>query len=375
MGHSSQRVLRGTVVYYPVRPDVPLHETHVHGELSRRLARLLAMRYGGKFQSSVRHASPVYFVPSATLVGVRRAEQLGIHAESDLFGGVVPYRFVRTKAITHPLVSPTARAPTGWSVEFGKLVADAVLRGFTAFSLSDAKAAGLRLLEGGTLRVKPVDATAGRGQTCVDSERELDEALAGQPAEVVARDGLVLEENLEEASTYSVGQMTVGRLRATYVGTQRLTPGESGELVYGGSDLVVVRGDFGDLLRLKLSDGFRRAISQARIYDRAANACFPGFFASRRNYDAIEGFNSRGEHRSGVLEQSWRVGGASTAEIAALEGFDADPSLRSLRASSFEIFGNGKPDLPENARACFRGVEPGIGLIHKYVVVENDGNP
>lgn len=374
MSNPPRRNLRGTVLYYPVRPDVPRHEREVHGELSRRLARLLTMDFGGEHRSQARHESPLYFVPSATVVGVEHAKSLGIHTEADLFGGVVPHAFVCTKAITHPLFSPTARAPPGWNPEFDRLVAASVLRGFTAFSLSDARVAGLRLLKKGMVRVKPVEATAGRGQMCVASEDELDAALASQPADAVAQGGIVLEENLCEASTYSVGQVTVGPVRATYVGTQRLTVGERGEPVYGGSDLVVERGEFGDLLRLELSEGFRRAISQARTYDRAARRCFPGFFASRRNYDAIEGVNSRGEHRSGVLEQSWRVGGASTAEIAALECFQADPDLETIRASSFETFGAVEPGLPKDARLCFRGVDPNVGLIRKYVRVEAYGH-
>ena len=46
-----------------------------------------------------------------------------------------------------------------------------------------------------------------------------------------------------------------------------------------------------------------------------------------------------GRRRSGVLEQSWRAGGASGAEIAALEAFRADPSLPSVRAITREVYG------------------------------------
>ena len=45
------------------------------------------------------------------------------------------------------------------------------------------------------------------------------------------------------------------------------------------------------------------------------------FFASRRNYDVVAGLDARGQRRCGVLEQSWRVGGASPAELVALAAF------------------------------------------------------
>lgn len=44
--------------------------------------------------------------------------------------------------------------------------------------------------------------------------------------------------------------------------------------------------------------------------DAAALDCFPGFFASRRNYHIGQGRDAKGRFKSGVLEQSWRIGGA-----------------------------------------------------------------
>ena len=64
----------------------------------------------------------------------------------------------------------------------------------------------------------------------------------------------------------------------------------------------------------------------AMIDDAAATECFPGLVASRRNYDVAQGTNARGKRCSGVLEQSWRLGGATGArqrasgELTAREG-------------------------------------------------------
>lgn len=365
--------LLGTVLYYPARTYEPQHEKHIHCALGQQLARLMTMHYGGEHTADSQHHLPVYFVPSSTIIGLDLANSMGIQTEADLFGGVVPYAFVCTKAITHPLISPDASAPTGWSTTFSRQVAQSVLAGYTAFSLSDARQAGIELLKQGVLRVKPVHATAGRGQIQVNNLAELDAALALQDSEEIAHSGLVLEEHLNDVRTYSVGQVHIAGIRASYVGTQRLTPDNNGELVYGGSDLIVVRGDFDDLMAVDLSAEFHQAISQARVYDQAANDCFPGFFASRRNYDTAEGINSQGQHKAGVLEQSWRIGGASTAEIAALEQFWSDPELKTVSASTFEVFGSQDGELPPEAQECFQGVDPDIGQIRKYVMVKAYG--
>jgi hypothetical protein len=302
------------------------------------------------------------------LVGIDQAAQLGITGEHDLFGGAVPYPFVATKVITHPLVEQNASAPGGWSNSFADQVQSAVLHGYSVFTVDQAYAAGERLLEDGPVRLKPVHATAGRGQRVIQSLTELAEALAGIDAAELTGAGLVLEENLTAVATYSVGQVRVADLTATYYGSQRLTTDNAGDEVYGGSDLVVVRGDFDALGQLSLPENIRTAVEQARTYD-AATSVFPGLFASRRNYDVAQGTNARGQWRSGVLEQSWRVGGATGAEIAALEAFRADPALQVVRASTFEVYGESQ-DPPPHATVYFRGVDEHVGWLTKYAMVK-----
>jgi hypothetical protein len=184
--------------------------------------------------------------------------------------------------------------------------------------------------------------------------------------------GLVLEENLLEVTTYSAGQVRVADLTATYYGSQRLTTDNAGDEVYGGSDLVVARGDFDALSRLPLSESICIAVGQARAYD-AATSVFSGMFASRRNYDVAQGLDARGQQRSGVLEQSWRIGGATGAEIAALEAFRSDPDLRVVRASTYEVYGTSEPP-PPHATVFFRGRDERIGPLTKYMMVETHGD-
>src|SRR5262249_57418451 len=103
--------------------------------------------------------------------------------------------------------------------------------------------------------------------------------------------------------------------------------------------VVRVRGGWKALDGLALPDGLRLAVAQARRYDEATSA-YPGFAASRRNYDIAEGIDAAGRPRSGVLEASWRVGGATGAEIIALTAFKQDPSLHVIDVSHIAHFGH-----------------------------------
>jgi hypothetical protein len=201
----------------------------------------------------------------------------------------------------------------------------------------------------------------------VDRIEEADSALGEiEPAEL-ERYGIVIEQQLEDVVTFSVGQARIAGLVASYYGTQRITTANDGKPVYGGSDLVIVRGDYDALLGRDLDPETRTAVEQAMQYDAAVQAFFPGWLASRRNYDIARGRDPGGQWRSGVLEQSWRIGGATPAEIAALEAFRGDPGLQSVRASTHEV--HGACDLPADAVVQFQGADERIGPITKYSLV------
>lgn len=349
------------------------HESASREWVAAKLAALKGYEFGGEYDPQARYGGRLYLVPNETLVGVELAHELGIHSEDDLFGGVVPYPFIATKTITHPLVAADATAPDGWSHAFGARVKDAVFPGYSAFTLADARIAAERVLARGVARIKHGRGIGGMGQEVVSSAAELDAVLdAIDPAELY-RDGIVVEWNLDEVTTYSVGQVRVAGLVASYCGTQRVTENSTGAQVYGGSDLIVVRGDYDALPGLDIAPEARLAVQQARKYDAAAAEEFPGFLASRRNYDVAQGLDGEARRCSGVLEQSWRIGGASAAEAAALEAFRADPAIRVLRASTFEVYGEAK--IPPRAVVQFSGRDEHTGPISKYTVVEGYGNP
>ena len=351
------------------RDSTPDHEHAVHRKLAEHLAALLHTEV---VDSAEPDSDELYYLPTTTLIDPARYRTLGITCIADFFGGLVSHPYMATKAISHPLPA-NARFTSGWTDDFARHASDALLKGYTVFSSEDALRAAALLLQDGPLRLKPVRATAGRGQTVIENLAALETQLQAMDQAELALWGLVLEENLDQVQTFSVGQALVAGLVCSYYGVQHLTRDHQGESVYGGSDLVLVRGDYDQLLQLDLEDPLRLAITQARRYEHAAIQAFPGFLASRRNYDVARGLNHQGSIRSGVLEQSWRIGGASSAELLALAAFADDPALRRIRASTHEVFGD--TQLPADATLFYQGDDREVGRICKYARIRDYDHP
>ncbi|WP_185999039.1 DUF3182 family protein [Novosphingobium aerophilum] len=308
-----------------------------------------------------------YFIPSDTLL-TTQAGELGIACEGDLYGGVVPFRFIATKAVGHPLVRGARAVPEGWNEGLGKALGETVLPGFSTFDLADALAAGTALLESGPVRIKPVEATAGRGQVVVRSPDELEAALSRLNPGQVRREGLVLEQNLVDVKTFSIGSSKIFDRSIAYWGTQAITVDRRGQTVYGGTRLHAVRGGLAELAARDFSHELAEAIEKARHYDRTIFEGFSGMFASRRNYDVASGRDHLGRSRIGVLEQSWRVGGATPAEITAFERFAADPQCDDVICATVEVHGDCDA-APPGAIVYYAGVDPVAGPMTKYVMV------
>ena len=354
-----------------IKGHASVHEHATREQIARRVAALKGCPFIEEIPQPL-WPRRTYLVPSDTLVApdLRRLKLFG---EDDLLGGVVPHAFLATKAISHPLASASAAAPGGWNPLLADLVQTAVLPGYTAFSRQDALLAGEKLLARGPVRVKPVGETGGRGQVVVHDASALAARLAVLDNAALLAQGVVLEHNLTQVETLSVGQVRVAGILASYSGTQQLTQDNTGALAYGGSDLTVVRGDFHALLATLPPGTRRKAVDQALVYDAAVRSCYPGFFASRINYDVAQGLDAAGQWCSGVLEQSWRIGGATGAELAALEAFHADKSLQTVHARCVERYGPLRP-VPPSATLYFQGEDPEVGLLTKYALIHRDGD-
>lgn len=336
------------------------------GHRSRSVAALAEVL--GPLVAGARRGRP-YVVPDLTLIG-EEAVALNIAGEDDVFGGVAPHPVVAGKAIVHGLPSPGCAHPQGWSADFARDMVSHALPGFSAFSKGDARTALYRLLAHGPVRLKPAWADGGLQQHVVRDAVDAETIIAMMPDDHLAACGVVLETNLSDVTTFSVGRVRVGNHEIAYVGTQHVTRDNEGREAYGGSRLLCARGGFSAFSRATLSPQMSQALDQARAFDSAADRHFAGFFASRRNYDVAIGRDARGTLRSGVLEQSWRIGGASGAEIAALQAFAGDDELRFVVASCHEIYGRAESP-PEEAHVYYDADDSEVGNLTKYALVES----
>jgi hypothetical protein len=357
------------IVAHSTREGAPQHEVETNRALARWLAQILGLKFGGSYDPQKHADRDLYLLPTQTLVGPAQARELHVNGPADLWGGYVDHDFICTKAISHGLLSSEAKAPEGWSPLFCERVRDVVLAGLSVFALADARPAAERLLYSGPIRLKPVHACAGRGQEVIHSLDAFEAVLARPEAAQMFSEGVVLEQDLHDVVTHSVGQSFIGDHVFSYCGEQYLTQDGQGEEVYGGSNLLVVPGGYEDLLTLDLPDGVRQAIEQAQVFDAAADEAYPGFYASRRNYDIAQGLDSHGQRCSGVLEQSWRMGGASSAEVAALQSFINHPGLKAIHVSSVETYVD--QALPADAIEVYRGPAENSDFLLKYVTVKS----
>ncbi|CAM4017716.1 DUF3182 family protein [Bordetella muralis] len=371
MTHSSRFSPAG-VMAYPRDSNASQHELATQLCLTRKLAELLQCQVLEPYQGdSARPGAAPYYVPDQTLITPVHAQKLGISDETRFFGGMVPYDFVASKAITHGLWRQRSAAPEGWSHFLAERLGDAVLSGYTAFSAEDARQAGTALLRHGPIRIKPVYANAGRGQRVVQDVDELESAIA-EMKEITR--GVVLEENLAEVETYSVGWCRVGGYTLSYVGTQGLTQDNNGQDVYGGSILRCILDEPAALTSLDMTQNERHAVNLAMRYDAAVSQAYPSLIASRRNYDIALGQSMTGTWRAGVLEQSWRAGGASIAEASALLHLAHHPDCREISAYTQERYGPAS-EQPDPGDLVFHGQDSQVGWLTKTggIVRENDG--
>ncbi|SEK05606.1 Protein of unknown function [Paraburkholderia diazotrophica] len=366
----------------PARPALPVvlvyrgqrktdqtgHEVETLWALARQIAELKGTTLAGEFNASDAYPAHRYLVPDDTLT-LTQARKLGVRSVRDLFGGVVPFPFVATKLIAHALPDDAQASPPGWSRVFGEHTASLVLPGHSAFSRDDACNAARMLWPQGHVRIKRPYGIGGAGQSLVADMNELEAELDALGDATLRAEGIVVERQLDSIETLSVGQVTLDDLVASYYGVQHLTVNNHGHHVYGGTDLVVVHGGFDMLAQLDVTSDIHEAISKARAFDAAVQNDYAGFFASRRNYDVAWGIDAQGVRHCGVLEQSWRVGGATGAELGALRMFRADPRVYAVRASTRELYGD-DVQVPDGACIVYRGVDARAGAITKYYTVD-----
>ncbi|MBV6871187.1 DUF3182 family protein [Xanthomonas euvesicatoria] len=337
------------------------HERATHAWVCREVAHLLGVPDAGVAGDGVVEVG-TFHVPDDTLT-TAQARGLGIHGVGDLLGGIVPHAFLATKVIGHPLVSDDAASTAGWDQALAMSLIPATLPGYTAFSRPDAMHAFEALSDGGDVRLKLPTGVGGNDQWRIADASQLAQVLDSLPDTYLGTHGGVLERNILQPTTHSVGELCLAGVQIAYYGTQCSVPDADGSDVYGGSSLCVYRGSLEALMATALPSLERRVVEQACRYDRCVTAAYPELQISRRNYDVVSGQDAGDVPVCGVLEQSWRIGGATPAELAAIAAFQQDPALQWVRASTHEIY-QGQP--PADAQVYYRATQSGPGPRYKY---------
>src|SRR5262245_50255696 len=166
------RVIDAVAVHFSqLAAPMYTHERITLSAVAASIARLSGCRFAGDYNPKEHAGTRLFFVPSDTLM-LDEARDIGIHSPHQLYGAVAPYPFVKTKAISHPLINVHATRPCGWSSAFADDVRGAVLPGYTAFSSNDARMAARRMLPLGAVRVKEPLGDGGHGQTVIKATAE-----------------------------------------------------------------------------------------------------------------------------------------------------------------------------------------------------------
>ena len=76
------------------------------------IAKLKGYDFRGHYEAAHDYSASIFFVPDDVLVR-EEASALGVRGPNDVYGGVVPHPFVKTKAITHQLIDSDAQRPRG----------------------------------------------------------------------------------------------------------------------------------------------------------------------------------------------------------------------------------------------------------------------
>jgi hypothetical protein len=341
-------------------------------------------RFGGIDQGKT------YYVADTTIVLEFRENQklikdAFIESEKDFLGGIVPRYHHSTKAIMHPLVSREAACPLGWSHEFSEELVhlDLVLPGFTVFNIEDIRTAFNDLSYKGVYQIRLKDplGVLGMRQFVVTSFQELEQFISDQ---IVDNDqlqqyGLVVEENLcsEDLKTYSVSFVTIGSHQVQCIGVQRFSQG-----LYSGTDLVIMQTGKRILPELLAQVGIfnnedaQVIIDKALLFRALLNKHIPEIKIARFNLDIVSGIASIYSNgtcelvkRFALLEQSFRVGGASAAEIWGLEYLLYYPSVDAVCASTYYRYGDEAYQTVSGEENLYCGVHNRLGAISISVKV------
>ena len=352
-GNRRGTMRRGAVVTYALGAagDRDSHEARTRTGIATKLAELKGFEFAGEYDRGTRYGGSVVFRAKRRAGGhrsgggarhPRRGRSVRRRGPSCLRGDKGDH----ASAVRRAGARSRGLGP-GVPASGGRRGA----RRIRAFEPEDALRAGASLLERGPVRVKRATGIGGRGQYVVKGTDDLAEVLGAIDADELSTSGVVIEENLDEVTTYSVGQVRVGRSRRHLLrhaaaddattGAQKSTAAPTCSSCEATSTRCCA-----SRWRNPSGSRSRRPASTTPLPTRAS----PGSSLRGAITTWCRGSMRADGSARGVLEQSWRIGGASGAEIGALEAFRADPGAE----GGARRFRRGLRRKPAAARGCGR---------------------
>lgn len=312
-----------------------------NGRVAREIATILGRPFYGEIAlDSLVSAKEHYVVPVKT-IRKEEAMALGLNDAGDFYGVVVDHLGHVGKAILHE--TKEAKTPKFYSKMFAAMVEDLVLPGATAFSFEQALEAGVELTgRFGQTRLKQTDKSDGQGQFEIKNSRDLERALNEVGEAEVQSKGIVLEPNLMNRITISVGFAQIGEEKFGTLVEQRndIDPDDSRDRFLGGY-LVVARGGMEKLLPLCSSETERRAVRTATKFVDKYSGLDP--IISRISLDYLVGETVRGRQSlAGITDITGRLGGNCPALVLAIKEMKNRPELTHMRGET-RLNYTGKP--------------------------------
>ncbi len=271
-----------------------------------------------------------YVVTSKTMTKQDALNRFGINSTSDFYGLAVNDINEVGKAILHP--APGEITPQFYNPRFADRARHLVLPGFACFSTSDAQSAFAHYEGNGFgLRFKVANESDGNGQFKVDDASHLQHLLEEQRQALT--EGIVLEANLHDPTTISVGYAQLGDQRYSFIAHQKNTPPNAeGQSKYLGAKVTAVRGSMEIFLSdqdMTLND--RLAVLKAVEFNRLYQQTFHPI-ASRLSYDVVLGLDDHGDILSGITDITGRVGGTCPALMLACMEFNQNPEITKINS-------------------------------------------
>lgn len=237
-----------------------------------------------------------------------------------------------------------------------------VLPGVSVSSKDDVLAGYKKLGKRGTkVRVKQVDGSDGQGQYEVASKRGATK-LAEELHNVLETTGMIVESQIKDPKTISVGFAVVGGDQYSFIARQKdekvvAYDDALGKKIsrnrYMGADVTVVRGGITSLRSLdNLTEEENKAIDTSGIFYDLFKEEY-GIDTSRISFDYMYGhthkkYGRKGDMQGGITDITARPGGTDPALILAARELHRNDSLTAVDASVRLDYTN-KKQVPENA--------------------------